>query len=101
MDSEHVAPKRVYSRMCRSRSTGGRRSSKKQKGHWSREGRGDTGGEEGEGSENGNGSVVLVSSMSRCGMVSSAVPSTLFHLNGFPRRDASRSLQSAAMLLIV
>jgi hypothetical protein len=53
------------------------------------------GGEEGEGS---NSSVVLVS-LSRRGVVLAAVPSALFHLNGFPRRDDQRGLQSAARSL--
>jgi hypothetical protein len=80
MDSEHVAPKRVDSRIVpvavdRWKAV----FKKKQKGHWSRDGRGDTGaevgevGEVGERGEDSNSSVVLVSSMSssmRNGIVS-------------------------------
>ena len=69
---------RAYSRW---RSTSRRLSLKKQKGHWSEDGRSDS---EGEGGEGGEASKVLVSSLSRCGLVLSAVSATLFQLNGFP-----------------
>ena len=62
------------------RSAGGRLSSKKQNGHWSEEGRGDAD------SEGGDGFMVLVSSLSRCVMVSWAVSSTLLEELGSEAR---------------
>ena len=62
MDSEHAALKRVDSRISPVAVVPWKGVFKESKGHWSKNGRGDTGGEEGDGD---NGSVALVSSLSR------------------------------------
>jgi len=66
------------------------------RGHWSKDGRGDVSGEGGAASSEGGDGFIAPGSFSSFGGTGLlAVSPTLFQLNGFPRRDCSRRLQSS------